>query len=40
MEGKYFDGNPDPTLGGGNASDIEVATQKAIKTYIDNLLAL
>lgn len=40
MESKYFDGNPDTTLGSNNPSDYEPATQAAIKTYIDNLLAL
>ena len=39
MESKYFDLCLDPTLGGNNPSDILNPSQKAVKTYIDTLIA-
>ena len=35
MPGKYFDLDLDITLGGEQSSNITVASQKAIKTYVD-----
>ena len=35
MGSKFLNLDTDPTLGGSNSSDIVVASQKAIKTYID-----
>ena len=35
MAGKYFDLDLDKNLGGENASDITVASQKAVKDYVD-----
>ena len=36
MATKHFDLATDITLGGENSSDIEIASQKAVKTYVDN----
>ena len=33
---KILNANIDPTLGGANASDEVIVSQKAIKTYVDN----
>jgi hypothetical protein len=35
MPGKHFDLDLDKTLGGEQASDITIASQKAVKSYVD-----
>lgn len=37
MATKFFNLDTDANLGGSNASDVIVASQKAIKTYVDNI---
>ena len=38
VSSKHYDLNTDITLGGEYSSDIYIASQKAVKTYIDNIL--
>lgn len=38
--GKYFDLDTDSTLGGVNASDYVIASQKAVKTYLASVLPM
>ena len=35
MPGKHFDLDRDPELGGNGTSDVYVASQKAVKSYVD-----
>ena len=35
MSGKFYNLDTDGTLGGDNAADIIVSSQRAVKTYVD-----